>query len=337
MKRLFTLSLCTLLLVAARAQQPDLQMQGVAPKNWLTHNVAAKENWYSVGRIYNVSPKEIAPFNGLTMDKGLNPGQTLKIPLTTLNFTADKKAAFDEVLVPVYHTVAEKEGLYRVATNAGMKVDQVKALNNLQSDALANGTKLIVGYLKVKKAESPLAGAAADLKTEATKEVVKTTPPPVEVKKEEVKITPPPVRDYAKLPTKEEEKQYAKEAEQLKKAPVPPVKEAGAPAAGEGYFKPDYLRMGSYGKETKSAAGQSGVFKTTSGWQDGKYYALMDGVAPGTIIQVTNKTTNRVIYAKVLGEMQELKQNNGLAIRISNAAASALEAEAEQFEVAVKY
>jgi LysM repeat protein len=341
MKRLIALLTAAIFYSPLLAQQPDLQLQGVAPKHYLTHTVAAKENWYSVGRVYNISPKDIAPFNQLTMEKGLNPGQTLKIPLQAINFTADKKAGFGEVLVPVYHTVAEKEGLYRVATNAGIKVEQLKALNGLSGDALSVGSKLIVGYLKVKQADSPLAGAAPEVKNEPVKDVVKTTPPPVQ-KKEEVKIAepPPPVREYAKMPTPEEEKRDAEMmAAQQKKAPVAPVKET-KPAGGdlgEGYFKTDFLRLGSYGKESKTTTVQSGVFKTMSGWQDAKYYALMDGVAPGSIVQVTCKNTNKIIYAKVLGEMQELKQNNGLGIRISNAAANALDMGNDQFEVIVKY
>ena len=68
----------------------------------------------------------------------------------------------------------------------------------------------------------------------------------------------------------------------------------------------------------------SGIFKTTSGWQDAKYYLLIDKVATGTIVKITNPGSNKVIYAKVLGEMNGIRQNNGYDIRISNAAAATL-------------
>ena len=93
----------------------------------------------------------------------------------------------------------------------------------------------------------------------------------------------------------------------------------------------------------KSAAGKdqtatAGIFKTASGWQDGKYYALIDNVEPGTIIRVVNPTNNKAIYAKVLGEMSGIRQNQGLEVRISNAAASALEiSEQDKFIVRVNY
>ena len=51
---------------------------------------------------------------------------------------------------------------------------------------------------------------------------------------------------------------------------------------------------------------------------------LIDGVPTGTIVKVTNPGNNLSVYAKVLGEMNGIRQNEGYDIRISNAAASTL-------------
>src|SRR5689334_22023829 len=103
-------------LMAGVAKAQILKVQGTTPSLYLTHTVAAKETWYSIGRLYNVSPKEIAPLNNTTMDKPLAIGQSVKIPLTT-NFTQDGTKAADELFVPVYHTVQDKEWLYRISQN----------------------------------------------------------------------------------------------------------------------------------------------------------------------------------------------------------------------------
>jgi len=64
----------------------------------------------------------------------------------------------------------------------------------------------------------------------------------------------------------------------------------------------------------------------------------MDGVQPGTIIKVSNPSNNKIIYAKVLGEMAGIRQNEGFDIRISSAAASALQiTEQDKFIVKVNY
>ena len=70
--------LCVCLVQLSRAQVSDLQVQGISPHLYLLHTVQPKENWYSIGRIYNVSPKQLAPYNALSMDKALSVGQTLK-------------------------------------------------------------------------------------------------------------------------------------------------------------------------------------------------------------------------------------------------------------------
>ena len=61
-------------------------------------------------------------------------------------------------------------------------------------------------------------------------------------------------------------------------------------------------------------------------------------MAPGTIVRVINPSNNKTVYAKVLGEMSGIRQNEGLNIRISNAAAAALEVtEQDKFIVKVNY
>ena len=70
--------------------------------------------------------------------------------------------------------------------------------------------------------------------------------------------------------------------------------------------------------------GSASIFKSTSGWQDAKYYALMNNISPGTVVRITNPVNSRIIFAKVLGELPPGKENDGLLIRISNAAAAEL-------------
>ena len=55
--------------VVAVAQDNVLVVEGVSPGLYINHTVAAKENFYSIGRMYNVSPKDIAPFNKLKIEK----------------------------------------------------------------------------------------------------------------------------------------------------------------------------------------------------------------------------------------------------------------------------
>ena len=98
-----------------------------------------------------------------------------------------------------------------------------------------------------------------------------------------------------------------------------------------GFFRSHFDESG------KSANGVSGIFKSTSGWNDGKYYALMNNVPVGTIVKVTFPSTSKTVYAKVLGQLPDMRESAGLTIRISDAAASELGAGNTKFTVDVKY
>ena len=80
----------------------------------------------------------------------------------------------------------------------------------------------------------------------------------------------------------------------------------------------------------------AGTFKSTSGWTDGKYYALMNNVTVGSIIRVT-ATNGKTVYAKVLGQLPDMKESAGLLIRISNAASAELGLGEGKYSVDVKY
>lgn len=335
MKKLYSIILTCFIAVAAIAQS-NLEIQQEAGKVYLLHKVAPKENWYSIGRLYNISPKEIAPYNATTMEKGLSIGQPLKIPLSSANFLQAGQPAGDEVAVPVYHTVKEKEGLYRIGQLYNkVPVEQLRAWNGLSSDEVSKNVRLVVGYLKVKKDLSSLAAGGkakiggAVAAAPQTKPVVKE-PEPTVVKTEK---KPDPVVVTEKKPVKTETAPPVTAAPPQKADPQPvrtePVAQpTAAVTSGEGgAFKGIYDEQSRSGGNPETINGAAAVFKSTSGWKDSKYYALMNKVLPGTIVKVINPANNRFVYAKVLGEIPPGRENEGLMIRISNAAASELSLE----------
>ena len=103
-------------------------------------------------------------------------------------------------------------------------------------------------------------------------------------------------------------------------------------------FQSDYLEQIKKTPVSQQLNVMASVFKTSSGWQDGKYYLLIDNLIPGTIIKLINPANQKEVYAKVLGEMSRIKKNEGLDIRISNAAAAMLEVpENSKFNLLIHY
>lgn len=303
--------------------QNQLIVQSNSKGLYLEHKVAPKENFYSIGRLYNVAPKDIEAFNGVDMNKGLSVGQLLKIPLNPGNFSQNTDKGR-----PVYYVVQPKEGLYRVSLkNNTVLMADLRKWNKLSSDKIAPGEKLIVGFLVSSEANNIVAQTKEpEVKQQETKQPVEEKKEPVVTKQETANV------NKEELPKKQEPE---------KKIETPATTQVSHVAVNDGnggYFKSQFdLQIKSQPVKADQTA-SAGIFKTSSGWQDAKYYALMDNVEPGTIIRVINPTNNKAIYAKVLGEMSGIRQNQGYDVRISNAAASALEvSDSDKFIVRVNY
>ena len=297
------------------AQTPALMVKSSDKGLFLDHKVSAKENFYSIGRLYNLPPKDIAAYNKLDMNKGLNLGQMIRIQLSSANFSQTVNEG-----TPVYYKVGENEGLQKVSNaNNRVMMASLRKWNHLGSDNLIAGSKLVIGFLN--STEMPVVKIVEKKEPVQvnTEKKEKTDPTPVIINKEPVAENKPVVENkMVQNPVVQSE----------------PVKTS----AGQGYFRSSFEQQVKVYPLSKNETVTSGIFKTTSGWVDAKYYALIDGVQSGTIIKVVNPSNNKAVYAKVLGEMSSIRQNDGINLRISSAAASALQiTEQDKFVLQVNY
>ncbi|MGG9960525.1 DPBB and LysM peptidoglycan-binding domain-containing protein [Ferruginibacter sp. SUN106] len=325
----------------------------------ITHTVGPKESLSSIGRLYNINGRELANYNKIDYDKGLTIGQVLKIPVkpgaattapppVVIKETPPVKAKDVPVTKPVgvakengigkpiYHTVTKKETLYHISTLYNkVPIADIKKWNNLTSDAVSEGAQLIVGYTKE-------TGAAV-----SPKETVKTAPSKTnddEAKKAaqqaadkmkeaaDAAAAKAKQQDAKKEETKTEDVKPVKTIEQVK---TPEIAVKAADFKG-GIFKSVFDDQAK-GKQLINENGTGGIFKSTSGWEDGKYYCLHNNAAPGTILKITNTANGKVVYAKVLDLITDIKQNNGLILRLSNAAADALGVADNKLDCTINY
>ena len=341
MKNIILLSVIILAVTILQAQTNETLVIKSSNKGlYLDHKVTPKENFYSMGRTFNVHPKHIASFNGLDMSKGLSLGQTVKIPLSDTNFSQKTDKG-----VPIYYVTGNGETLYRVsANNKNVLMENLRKWNHLASDKLANGTKVIVGYLTTGESQAMAVNTPSQKTETATKPVQENK----DVAKTEVTNKPEQKKEAAKnvevkndATSKSEQKKVEatqpKDDAKKNKDVVQVKEEVKTKNADQGYFKTSFDQQVKQQPANKEQTVTSGIFKTASGWNDAKYYVLMNGVEPGTIVRITNPGNNKTIYAKLLGEMSD-KQSPGLSIRISNAAANALDiSETDRFTVKLNY
>lgn len=328
-----TVLLLFILLISSSlmGQQHNFIVRNSGSQLYLEHKVAPKENWYSVGRIYFISPKEIAAFNQLSLDKGLGIGQLLKIPLKDENFS--QSTVIDNAEGKVVHVVQAKEGLYKLANLYNVDKELLKKMNGLSSDQINAGTNLIIGYLLATPTSVVSISPSSPAKTApetpkslkvAEKEAVveekaKKPVPPAEASIPGTQNSAKSIQTAAPLKVEEKGVEAAKPV-----AANPTSNNNQALKPEKNYFFSLFEQQSKEGKQQKLENSVYGVFKSTSGWQDGKYYVLINNVVPGTVVKLVRKSTDKVVFAKVLGAVPPGKESEGMLLRMSNAAIAAL-------------
>ncbi|WP_129713903.1 LysM peptidoglycan-binding domain-containing protein [Pedobacter sp. SYP-B3415] len=163
----FLITIAVPLLFAARANAavaPDsISVENNNGKRVVVHRVDAKDTYYSIGRRYNVAPKDIMSFN---KNKFLSIGVIIKVP-TQINFTSAqptnpqyqpesvtsaKQQTSTAQVQPetpvsagpaiIEHVVQRKENLNLLAERYGTTVNEIKRLNNLRTINLSIGQVL---------------------------------------------------------------------------------------------------------------------------------------------------------------------------------------------------
>ena len=99
--------------------------------NYKTYIVKKGDSLYSIANKYGTSVSNIIKLNNLT-NNNLSIGQVLKIPSSNVNNTNNT------------YTVKKGDNLYSIARNFNTTVNEIKRKNNLTSNTLSIGQKLII-------------------------------------------------------------------------------------------------------------------------------------------------------------------------------------------------
>ncbi|MBV7532760.1 LysM peptidoglycan-binding domain-containing protein [Chitinophaga sp. sic0106] len=325
LKSIFSIAILGLCAGTVKAQDM-LQALGHSPDLYINHTVKKGENFYSLGRTYGVTPKQIASANNTTLEKGLQLGNELHIPLTSANFSQKAGASG----TPVYHKVAEKETLYRVSVSFNkVPLDNIRQWNNFSGDGLKKDSYLIVGYLTSGGGGAVAAATPAPKKPAPAPAAEEPAAEPVA----EQPALPAPTKEGAK---KAEPRPVQEQPEQIAEAPITtaPATTRPAPVATGDNFEEVYNQQTSNGKKAANEKGPGTWFKSNA---VGKYYALHNTAPRGTIIKVTNPLNGKAIYAKVLDVIPQMKANAGLIVKLSDGAQQALGSEETKFYCELSY
>ncbi len=307
----------------------------------IVHTIKQGETLSALATKYATTVGNIMRLNGMNAKSQLTIGKAIKIPSGTIPVTTPAVMEPKNPVIPkvvntvlkpetsvtitdITYVVIKGESLFSIAKKFNTTDAQLKAWNNLPDNKINVGQLLIVGKEPIEKstipvytkpevltpiADKPLAAikpvqepSELTVLNAGSAKVTKPETPPITTVKEVIKPQP------AAIPTNSK---YVET---------------------EGYFAGYFNRKE---KNANTTTGNAAVFKTTSGWSDKKYYVLINDITQGSIVRIT--ANNKSICAKVLGPLPDIKEDNGLLLRLSNSAAAMLGIENMRFDVVVNY
>ncbi len=277
-----------------------LSPQVIQPANTnviAVHVVNKSETLYSIARKYEVDVQQIKSWNHLG-NTPLSIGQKLIIYDEKPEIPESENAPPPDNTLQV-HVVRQGETLYSVSKDYQVTVDQLIEWNQLQSNGISLGQKLIVSQpdqLAQPKDTSEVVQPGID---SAISPINKETQPDAPVKNTEIK----------EIEEKEERKEVKTIRDEEKK---------------------DHE---SYKKFT-----QTGFASPITGLTDTKKYLALHRTAPiGTIMQVRNEMSNLSVFVRVIGKLPDTGINDKLTIRITQAAYESLGGLNERIPVEISY
>ncbi len=301
-----------LLLCFCVTAQQKLLLKGKPNAMYIEHKVGEKESLSSIGRIYGITASQLSRFNGRSPSSVLSKGSTLKIPLS-VNDISQKTGT------PVYHTVVKGDNLFKISQRYNkVPVNQLKTWNKLGAAGVKNGQELVVGYIKTNSDQPSPVSTQKEAVTEKSVESIVTTEAATKSQvSEQVKTVP--VKEKESVPV------FHNDLDEKNNTTL----------SDEGFFASLYDRD-DLTLVQQYRSGDAATFKTISGWTDRKYYVLINDIKPGTIVRIT-ASNNKSICARVLSQLPVTKGDEGLLLRMNNAAASALGIKDEKFTVTLTF
>ncbi len=326
------------------------------------HVVKKGETLYSLSQKYNTTVSKLLDLNPTIIDNKLKADESIKVPYVTKDASYKSvKIGPPQFLIPVTYHVSKGETLYSIAKKTENNIETIRMWNDLKTDAIKAGQKLIVGYneqsgkdLPNHKMQTSAPGIVTTTTTvtEPTKKVKedmakKTKPVSPETKPNIVakEIKPVPVEKAPVNPVtittapKETEKPIIPNIKpEVKPAPVvtstpttvststsslPVTKPVTAPIKEEGKL----VYMTEKGIATWSKGNND----------DGQLYALHPTAPVGTLITVKNMMNNSSVQVKVIGKLPNTADNHNVMIKLSGSAARQLNVLDDKFLATINY
>jgi LysM repeat protein len=332
MTKLLFLSILTCTACASLLASPvdSLRLETINGKQFIIHQIDAKETLYSISRRYGVQVTVILESNP-TSKEGLGAGQLLKVPYTPKPKT--KVEVMPSSSGQITHVVAAKETLFSISKQFNVSIDDLKKWNNLTDNALSTGQELIVAK-KETLAPAPRLNEIKSLSsthTVAAKETMYSIA-------RQYGITVQQLKEWNSLQDNElkigqmvliTQPKYSTAPKQVVTIPqtVNVSTEVVAPAKikiSESVIGTDEVKEGGYAEVMEGTEGNR------------KYLALHRTIKPGTILKVRSENTNHEVFVRISGALPSTAGSD-VIMQVSKSAFDRLGSTEAKFRIEVTY
>lgn len=304
--------------VFARPLADSVGVENHDGKKVILHKLDPKDNFYSIGRRYNVSPKAIIKFNP---NAKMSIGNIIKVPtdrpfveaapvvVKTNPIHQNKPASppaeskpqqqqpvqqqpsqpannTTDNSIPTQYKVSAGETLYAISKRFNTTVEDIINLNGLKSNSISPGQVLLV-------------------KSNAA--------------------TSPPAQPQTQ-PTTQNQSIQTQQTQ-----PVVATRDSTSPDSSHHINNAN--KFGIYEKDEKGVA----TWMDDDGLDPNKMLVLHRTAPIGTVIKITNVMTNRTTFAKVVGRFTDTEQTKDVIIVMTKNVATALGALDKRFQVNLSY
>ncbi|MBS7562974.1 LysM peptidoglycan-binding domain-containing protein [Mucilaginibacter sp. Bleaf8] len=312
---LFAVPLCVISTsVLANSLTDSIGIENQDGKKVILHKLEPKDNYYAIGRRYNVAPNVIIQFNN---NASLRVGQIIKVP-TNQPFVSAAPQAVNTSITPsarnqnnnsiagnqpaqnndntvTEYKVSAGETLYAISRRFNVRVEEIMSFNNLRSSSLSPGQ-----IIKIRSA-APAAQQQNPVQQPAA------TPTPVQANM-------PPVSSPE----------------------IPSSKRDSTTVDSDSASVARRLPANRYGLTERNENGVA-TFMDEAGLDPNKKLVLHRTAPVGTVIKITNPMTNRTTFAKVVGRFTENEMTKDVVIVMTKNTADALGALDKRFRVTISY
>lgn len=117
--------------------------EGIYGENHFTRYTVKKGDIiYEISKSFRISINELKTMNKLNNDN-IKPGQILIIPRRKIEEKVVTKSQKDQVQIE-YYDVMRGDNLFKISKKVGLSVEEIKRLNNLTSERLKLGQRLLL-------------------------------------------------------------------------------------------------------------------------------------------------------------------------------------------------